>query len=304
VSLVRSVVALLAFPGLLYAVPAGFLMLGVERKLRARLQRRLGPPVTQPFFDAVKLLAKAPVARARGEAALLAGLAVLALATMVGALALLPVSAGEQGFTGDLVLLVALLEMPPLCLVLAGYASRSIYGEVGATREALLTIVSNVPFLGAVLAMAAAAKSLQLGTVVAATPWQVRVPAVLAIALCLPLKLRMNPFSVANAEQEILAGPLTELDGRRLALWELAHALELVALAGLVVTLAVPVRAGSWLVDAPAFALASAAVVVPLTVVAAATGRLKLAQATRWFWRWPSAAAGVALAAAFLLGGR
>jgi NADH-quinone oxidoreductase subunit H len=296
----RSLVSLLVFPGLLYALPAGWLMLGLERKLRARMQGRIGPPLSQPFHDVVKLLGKVPVARLAADTALLTGLPLLAVGAMVGALALLPVFAGEGGFAGDLILLVTLLELPPLCLVLAGYASRSIYGEVGATREAVLTIASNAPFLAALVAMAAGAGSLHVGEIAAATPWTVRVPAMAAILMCLPVKLRLNPFSVSNAEQEILAGPLTEFDGRRLALWELAHALEWAALAGFVVTLAVPLRTGVWWGDAGAFALLSVLVVVPFTVVASATGRLKLGQATRLLWRWPSLAAGVALAVALL----
>jgi NADH-quinone oxidoreductase subunit H len=48
-----------------------------------------------------------------------------------------------------------------------------------------------------------------------------RLLAVVALALCLPVKLRLNPFSLANAEQEIYAGPTTEFGGPRLALWEL-----------------------------------------------------------------------------------
>ena len=302
----RSLLALLVFPGLLYALPAGWLMLGLERKLRARMQGRIGPPLRQPFLDLVKLLGKTPVARVAADRGLLTGLPLLAVGSTLGALALLPVFAGQGGFAGDLILLVTLLELPPLCLVLAGYATRSIYGEVGATREAVLTIVSNVPFLAALVAMATAAGSLQLGALVAATPWSVRLPALVAIVLCLPVKLRLNPFSVSNAEQEILAGPLTEFDGRRLALWELAHALEWVALSGFAVTLAVPVRTGSWWADAGAFALLSVLMVVPFAVVASATGRLKLGQATRLLWRWPSVAAGVALAVALLArpGGR
>ena len=52
----RALLALLVFPGLLYALPAGWLMLGLERKLRARFQRRIGPPIVQPVYDFLKLL--------------------------------------------------------------------------------------------------------------------------------------------------------------------------------------------------------------------------------------------------------
>jgi len=297
----RSLFALLVFPGLLYALPMGWLMLGLERKLRARFQGRIGPPLSQPFYDVVKLVAKAPVPRLASDSVLLTALPLLAVGSMAGALALLPALAGGASFTGDLILLVGLLELPPLCLVLAGYASRSIFGEVGATREAVVSIASNAPLLAALVALATAGGTLRLQDLAAATPWAVRAPALLAILLCLPVKLRLNPFSLSNAEQEILAGPLTELDGRWLALWELAHALEWVALTGLVAALVFPPAGAGALVDALRFAAVSLALVPPLTLLGAATGRLKLAQVTRWLWRWPSLVAALALALAHLV---
>jgi NADH-quinone oxidoreductase subunit H len=300
-NLLRSLLALLVFPGLLYALPMGWLMLALERKLRARFQGRLGPPLSQPFYDVIKLLAKSPAPRVASEAGLLTALPLLAVASLAGALALLPVCAGEGGFVGDLILLVALLEIPPLCLILGGYASRSIYGEVGATREAIVGIACNVPFLAALVAMATAAGSLHLSRIVIAAPWPVRLPALLAILFCLPVKLRLNPFSLANAEQELLAGPLTEFDGPRLALWEVAHGLEWVALTGFAVTLSIPLRSPKVLVNILAFALLSLVLVPLLTILASATARLKIAQATRLIWRWASAVAVLALVVALFL---
>lgn len=299
----RAFAALLIFPGLLYALPMGWLMLGIQRKLKARFQGRIGPPVSQPFYDVVKLLSKWPVNRVASDEPLLVGLPLLAIGTTIGALALLPVFRGESGFVGDIVLLVGLLEMPPLCLILAGYATRSIYGEVGATREAIVSIASNVPFLAALVAMATSAGSLHSSQIAVATPWIVRVPALLAILFCLPIKLRLNPFSLANAEQELLAGPLTEFDGPRLALWELAHALEWTALIGFVVAFAVPVRSEFWFVNAAVFVILSLVLVPLLTLLASSTARLKIEQATRLMWQWGSAVAAVALVVALLVRG-
>lgn len=289
--------ALLVFPGLLYALPMGWLMLGSERRIVARLQGRIGPPVSQAFYDFVKLLAKWPVPRG-SEELLLTFLPLLAVGSTLGSLALLPVLDGQGGFAGDLILLVGLMEMAPLCAVLAGFASRSVYGQVGATREAILGISVNVPFLAALLALSASAGSLQLARIAQAAPWVVRAPALLAILCCLPVKLRLNPFSVANAEQEILAGPLTEFDGPRLALWELAHALEWVVLAGLVAALLVPFHALGRPLGVTLFILVSFALVPLLATLASATARLKLSQATRFLWRWAALASGIAFAAA------
>jgi NADH-quinone oxidoreductase subunit H len=301
VNLVHALIALLVFPGFLFAAPMGWLMLGAERKLVARLQRRLGPPVTQAFYDFVKLLAKAPVPRPASEAFLLTLLPLLAVGAMLGALTLLPVARLEGGFAGDLILLVGLVELAPLCSVLAGFASRSIYGQVGSAREAILGISGNVPFLAALMAMAAASGSLQVAQIAAGTPWVVKAPALLTVLLCLPVKLRLNPFSIANAEQEILAGPLTEYDGPRLALWELAHALEWVVLTGLAAAIALPFQEMHAALAIPLFAVAAFSLVPLLAALAAATARFKLSQATRFLWRWAALASAVSLCAILLL---
>ena len=291
----KAIVALLVFPGLLYAVSMAWLMLWLERKFRARMQGRMGPPFYQPFFDFVKLVAKQQILRPSLDSLFMAGLPLVAVSAGLVALALLPVLSDSKGFAGDLVLLVAFLEVPSLCAVLAGFASRSIFGQVGATREAILSITYNLPSLTAILALASSAQSLRLMDIAATPTGGVRALAVLTLCLCLPVKLRINPFSVSNAEQEIYSGPATEFSGPQLAMWELAHGLEWVALTGLVICLGLPFRTGIWMVDFALFAGFSLILVIFLTILAAGTARLKIHQAARFYWRWGMGLAMVAL---------
>jgi formate hydrogenlyase subunit 4 len=281
----RAAVQLLIFPGLLYAVSAAFLMVWLQRKINARLQGRIGPPFYQPFFDFVKLLGKRSIERPPLQGLVMTALPVASVVATLGAVALLPVIRAGAGFDGDLVLLVALIEVGPLLAVLGGFASRSLWGGLGAAREATMTAAYNLPFLTALIALAWGG-NLSLNALAVTASWPVRLLALAAILLCLPAKLHLNPFSIASAEQEIYAGVTTEYDGPRLALWELAHGLEWVALTGLFAVLSLPLvdAAAPWRILA--FLVLSLVVVVALSVVAASTARLKLAQTARWFWLW------------------
>ncbi|WP_128378722.1 NADH-quinone oxidoreductase subunit H [Streptomyces cavernae] len=295
---VRAAVQLLVFPGLGYAVAAGFLMEWMQRKINARLQGRLGPPFYQPFFDVVKLLGKRPVERPPLQGLMMTALPAGAVVATLGAVALLPVVPSGGGFAGDLVLLVGLIELGPLLLVLGGFASRSLWGGLGASREAIMTAAYNLPFLTALIALAHSS-GLSLNGAALEGSWPVRVLALLAILICLPAKLHLNPFSIAGAEQEIYAGATTEYDGPRLAMWELAHSLEWVALVGLVAALSLPVTGLGWPVRVLVFLGLSLLVVVLLSATAAATARLKLAQTARWFWLWALVPAASALVLAY-----
>ena len=57
----------LIFPGFLFCFLAGMLLCGIDRKLVARMQKRVGPPVLQPFYDFFKLCGKETIVPAAAE---------------------------------------------------------------------------------------------------------------------------------------------------------------------------------------------------------------------------------------------
>jgi NADH-quinone oxidoreductase subunit H len=287
--------ALLIWPGLAGGAALGWLFAWIQRKLTARLQGRKGPPFYQPFFDFVKLLGKETVAPGGVDRRLLFALPLISAVAAVCALSLIPVPGNPMpSFAGDLIVLLYLLEVPALCEVLAGYSSRSLYGQVGSAREAILWLAYNLPFLAAVLSVAIQAKSLTLAALVAVPLGPVHLAAVAAFLFALPGHLKRNPFSIPNAEQEIVAGPFTEYSGAPLAFFEMAHGLELVALVSLFTVLFLPVgraAATGWL----AYLIGSGALIAMITLVATATARLTVRHAFRFYWSWGACAAVLAL---------
>ena len=148
-------------------MPAAWFFLWVERKAVARMQGRIGPPFMQPFFDFIKLLGKTTPPRSGIGGLLMRAWPLIAVSSAAGAVGLLPVLPSSGGFEGDLILLLALLELPSMCIIAAGFSSRSIFGEIGSAREAVLSVTYNVVFLLAILSIAASQHTFSLAALAA-----------------------------------------------------------------------------------------------------------------------------------------
>ena len=283
-NLTTALARLLIFPGLLFALPAAWFILWVERKAVALMQGRVGPPFMQPFFDFVKLLGKQTPQRTGIAGMIMKAWPVIAVASAAGAVGLLPVLPSSGGFEGDLILLLALLELPSMCIIAAGFSSRSIFAEIGSAREAVLSVAYNIVFLLAIVSIAASQHTFRLEALAALPASPLRWLGVIALLVCLPAKLHLNPFSLPNAEQEIYSGPMIEYAGPELAMWELSHGLEWVAATGLVATLVAPHIAVWWLA-ALVFIALSFFIVLMLSALASATARLAIDTTVRFYWQ-------------------
>lgn len=297
----RVLINLLIWPGLLSGTVLGWMLLWFGRKITARLQGRQGPPFFQPFFDFWKLIGKKTVIPAGASPFVFYALPVISLLSVTAALALLPVPGGSAiSFEGDLVLLIYLLEMPALMDILAGYVTRSVYAQVGSAREALLILAYNLPFLSALIALGLQLKTFQLTAFAAAPVSLVTILTAVALLLALLAQLKINPFSIPNAEQEIVAGIHVEYNGLPLALFELTHALEAATLVGLIGSLFLGAVSPVWL-KVVVLLLAAVVVVFLANGIAASTARLKVQHAFRFYWSWGILAAVLVFCASLAL---
>ncbi len=298
---IRALISIFVWPGLIGAAILGWFLLWMSRKITAKLQARQGPPFFQPFFDFWKLVGKKTLIPNGVTPFIYYALPVIGLLSVLLALALLPIAGVNAiSFDGDMVLFIYLMEMPALMDILAGFVTRSIYAQVGATREAVLTIAYNLPFLSALIALAIRMKTLQLSVLASAPVTLATVVVSIALFLALLAQMKVNPFSIPNAEQEIVAGIHVEYNGVPLALFELTHALELSALVGLIASLFLGATEIIWL-KILIFVFVALLIVLLMNLIAAGTARLKIQHAFRFYWTWGIASAVVVFVAALVL---
>jgi NADH-quinone oxidoreductase subunit H len=304
---------LFVFPGFLFLLGFAWFAEWWDRKLAARLQDRVGPPLVQPFADFVKLLAKEDIVAQGVSARLQAALPLVAFAAAATAFLYVPVvGLSPFGGPGDLVLVLYLLTLPTMLLFVLGWTSRNVFARIGAVRAASQLFVYEVPFFLACLGPALAVGTWTLGDVVTAQAtglWTILLqPLGFGVAIvALQAKLERTPFDIPEAETELVAGPLTEITGRKLAIWNLGRDIALVTGAGLLAALFLggPTIPGATLTGLAGAAVGFAAflgkvllILFVLAAIRAGVGRIRIDQLITWGWAvlTPLALAQVALA--------
>ena len=197
------------------------LLMGLDRKLTARMQNRLGPPILQPFYDLIKLFGKDRRVMNNSQA-------VFGVAAM-----LLQLSAFVILVTGgDLLIVFFVSGAGSFSLVLGAFSARSPFSYFGAQRE-LLQILAYEP----ILFLAIFAIGYREGTFLTNGIGQdlifVLPLALLALLPVVLIKMEKSPFDIAVAHTEIISGPYVEYSGRYLAYTEIAHWFELGILFGI-----------------------------------------------------------------------
>jgi NADH-quinone oxidoreductase subunit H len=279
--------------GFLLTAVLGLAASWVDRKVTARVQYRVGPPMLQPLIDIVKLLGKetlipAGVARLPFLAAPLLGLAGVIL---VSTLLWMNLVSPEQGFLGDLIVAVYVLTLPSLSIILGGFASGNPLASLGASREMKLVLAYELPFVLAIaVPVILSGYSLTFDGILSFQAEQRAVAlhlsgflALLVAILCMQAKLALVPFDIPEAETEIVSGPLIEYSGTPLAVYRLMKNMLLFVLPLFLVL----VFMGGIHVASPWLALdvlKLVLLVAVVTVIRNTNPRVRIDQAVRFFW--------------------
>ena len=218
---------LMALVFVLVAPVIGGLVAGIDRKITARMQGRVGPSVFQPFYDVGKLFEKENAVV--NETQIFYAVCYIIFMAFTGALFF----AG-----GDLLLVIFALTLAQVFLVLGAFAANSPYSYIGAERELLQIMAYEPMVILTAVGMFVATRSFNVSEIATTTiPVVLLIPGIfLGFLYTLTIKLRKSPFDIStshHAHQEIVKGVTTEFSGPSLGLIEITHWYETVLLLGL-----------------------------------------------------------------------
>ena len=313
----RYLAYILIFPGFLFCFLTGMLLCGIDRKLVARMQKRIGPPILQPFYDFFKLLGKETIVPAAANRTVFLLAPLVGLAAQVVLQLFIPVF-HFNAFRGvaDVIVILYLLLIPALSVILGAASSGSPYAGVGLSREMVTVLSVELPLVLVLLAVAkTVGNALGTGLCFSLTDivnYQIAngslltrlsmLPAAAAMLLIIPGETGSHPFDAAEAETEICEGMLAEYSGAPLAVYKLSHAVKLLTMTSLFVTLFLGGIGGgvmtllSGLSPAAAgaiglvleililFLLCVVLVAVCVSLLHAVTARLRIEQLFKYYW--------------------
>lgn len=226
------------------------LLTGFVRRLKARLTRRLGPPLLQPYRDLWRLMRK-EVVLAHSASWLFRVAPYLIFAGTWVAAALVPTFATGLQFSwsADLIAITALLGSARFFLALAGMDVGTSFGGIGSSREVMIASLAEPAMIMIVFGLALLAGSTQLSNVAG---YMLSSNVGLRVTLGLGL-IALVMVAIAENGRVPVDNPATHLEltmvheamileysGRHLAVLELAGALKLLLYLSLIACVFVP----------------------------------------------------------------
>lgn len=273
------------------------LLIGFVRKVKARLVRRQGPSVIQPYRDLVRLMRKEVVLADNASWLFRVTPYLIFAATWVAA-ALVPTFASGLQFSwaADLIVIVALLGSARFFQALAGMDVGTSFGGIGASREVMIASLAEPAMLLIVFSLALVAGATQLSTVAAfmgSPEVGLRVSLGMSLIALVMVAIAENariPVDNPATHLELTMvheAMILEYSGRHLAMIELASFLKLLLYMSLISCVFLPWGLASAGAGPRSLAIGAAAYLAKLAVLAILLGVFETAVAKMRVFRVP-----------------
>jgi len=212
---------------LVFAPIVGCLLAGLDRKLTAHLQSRVGPPLLQPFYDFLKLMNKENIVVNKSQNAYIFIYFIFAVTSLI------LLATGS-----DLLMIIFVYTIANVALIVGGMVTGSPYSKIGSQRETMAMLAYEPVLILYIIGMYMLTGSFNISSLNnASKPMIMYLPVIfIAMLFIMAVKFKKSPFDFStshHAHQELVKGIFTEYSGPALALVELTHWYEYVFLLGL-----------------------------------------------------------------------
>ena len=221
-------IALAVIAYIVFAPIVGGLLSGIDRIISARMQRRVGPPLLQPFYDVQKLLKKQVITVSTSQTFFLLTYLILMILT------------GAMFYTGmDILMCFFVMSTSATFLYFASVVTSSPYATIGSNRELIQMMTYEPAVLLACVGFYLAEGTFNVGEI-ARTEYSniILLPGFfIAFVFILTIKMRKSPFDLSTSHhmhQELVKGLTTEMGAQNLAIFQVAEWYETVFLIGVV----------------------------------------------------------------------
>jgi formate hydrogenlyase subunit 4 len=235
---------------MLLALMLAPLLTGLVRKVKARLMRRRGASLIQPYLDLVRLMRK-EVVLAESASWLFRVIPYLVFAATWVAASLVPTFRAGLLFSwsADLIAIIALLGSARFFLALAGMDVGTSFGGIGSSREVMIASLAEPAMIMVVFTLALIAGSTQLSTIAGVLVYSevgLRVSLGLALFALIMVAIAENgriPIDNPATHLELTMvheAMVLEYSGRHLAVIDLAAELKLLLYVSLIACIFLP----------------------------------------------------------------
>jgi len=268
-----------------------------ERRLIGRFTSRLGPNrwgpfgLFQPFADVMKLITKEDIIPDAADRPVftLAPLVLVVPGFMVFAV----IPFGADSFLGRLnigvLFIIGVTGINTLGVFMAGWASKSKFGLLGAMRGVAMLISYEVPMALSVVGVVLLAGSLGLKDIAESQPvlhLLVQPLGFLVFMIAASAEMSRAPFDMIEAESELVAGYHTEYSGAKWAIFQQAEFTAPLVTATVGTVLFLGGTSGPAVLPGPAWFLLKAFVLVFFFVWARVTWpRMRVNQIMEFAWK-------------------
>ena len=273
------------------------LLTGFVRKVKARLLRRQGPPLSQPYRDLIRLMRK-EVVLAHNASWLFRIIPYITFAGTWVAASLVPTFGSGLLFSwsADLIAIIALLGSARFFLALAAMDVGTAFGGIGASREVMIASLAEPAILIMVFSVAMIAGSTQLSSIaefMGSSAVGLRVSLGLALVALIIVAIAENgrvPVDNPATHLELTMvheAMVLEYSGRHLALIDLSSQLKLLLYISMIACMFMPWGAAAPQADVPSLLLGAATYLLKLAACGVALGLFETAIAKMRVFRIP-----------------